>query len=58
MCSRNLNQGFPASAGVDKPDPNDPRMKLIRMYCGLENAELLISDLEQAFDSVQLKFNP
>jgi cystathionine beta-lyase/cystathionine gamma-synthase len=41
---------FPACAGISKTDfdPQNKRHVLIRIYVGLENADYLIADLEQA----------
>lgn len=41
---------FPACAGINKTDfdPHNKRHVLIRIYVGLENADYLIADLEQA----------
>ncbi len=41
---------FPACAGISKTDfdPHNKRHVLIRIYVGLENADYLIADLEQA----------
>jgi len=46
---------IPAIAGVAKNDydPNNQRHQLIRMYAGLEDADYLIKDLEQALALVE-----
>lgn len=45
---------FPACAGISKAtfDPNNNRHVLIRLYIGLEDANYLIKDLEQALDAI------
>lgn len=45
---------FPACAGISKAtfDPNNSRHVLIRLYIGLEDANYLIKDLEQALDVI------
>ncbi len=45
---------FPACAGMDKADfdPEQKRHVLIRIYVGLENADYLIADLEQALGKI------
>jgi cystathionine beta-lyase/cystathionine gamma-synthase len=45
---------FPACAGISKENfnPNEKRHVLIRIYVGLESAEYLIADLDQAFDKI------
>lgn len=45
---------FPACAGMSKNDfdPQQKRQVLIRIYVGLENADYLIADLEQALGKI------
>ena len=45
---------IPACAGLSNAefDPNNKRHTLIRIYIGLEDADYLIADLEQAFDKL------
>jgi cystathionine beta-lyase/cystathionine gamma-synthase len=46
---------IPSIAGVSKADYNkdEPRQQLIRMYVGLEDADYLVKDLEQALSHVK-----
>ncbi|HWZ16261.1 MAG TPA: aminotransferase class I/II-fold pyridoxal phosphate-dependent enzyme [Mucilaginibacter sp.] len=46
---------IPSIAGVAKADYNkdEPRQQLIRMYVGLEDADYLIKDLEQALSHIR-----
>ena len=41
---------FPAAAAVDHPNFQDPGMNLVRMYCGLEDADYLIEDIKSALE--------
>jgi cystathionine beta-lyase/cystathionine gamma-synthase len=45
---------IPKCAGIPPEDfnPSEPAHQYIRMYVGLEEAEYLVSDLEQALDKV------
>ena len=43
---------FPACAGVDHPNFRDPGMNLVRLYCGLEDFELLKADISQALEKM------
>lgn len=45
---------IPRIAGTELKDfnPSDPMQRLIRLYVGLEDADYIIADLEQAFKSI------
>lgn len=46
---------IPKCAGIERAafDPNNKEHRMLRIYCGLEDPEYLVADLEQAFISIQ-----